>query len=124
MITKSAFPALGAPMSPAWAHESPVPRNWHCQNLSKAATSPSPRLSSGGCEVTPPVMSRAAFCQGLVFVVVVVSFDNHGPPIVMLYYHRVVTVTVPFVDLAVLSRCGNADTAVSEPCSKTPGICR
>jgi hypothetical protein len=69
-------------------------------------------------------MSRAAFCQGLVFVVVVVSFDNHGPPIVMLYDHRVVTVTVPFVDLAVLSRCGNADTAVSEPCSKTPGICR
>ena len=58
-------------------------------------------------------MSRAAFCQGLVFVVVVVSFDNHGPPIVMLYDHRVVTVTVPFVDLAVLSRCGNADTAVS-----------
>ena len=46
-------------------------------------------------------MSRAAFCQGLVFVVVVVSFDNHGPPIVMLYHHRVVTVTVPFVDLAV-----------------------
>jgi hypothetical protein len=70
-------------------------------------------------------MSRAAFCQGLVFVVVVVlSFDNHGPPIVMHYDHRVVTVTVPFVDLAVLSRCRNADTAVSEPCSKTPGICR
>src|ERR1700730_5130702 len=46
-------------------------------------------------------MSRAAFCQDLVFVVVVVlSFDNHGPPIVMHYDHRVVTVTVPFVDLA------------------------
>src|ERR1700730_6278101 len=45
-------------------------------------------------------MSRPAFCQGLVFVFVVVSFDNHGPQIVILYDHRVVTVTVPFVDLA------------------------
>jgi hypothetical protein len=75
--------------------------------------------------VTPPGYEPSGFCQGLVVVVVVVvSFDNHGPPIAMLYDHRVVTVTVPFVDLAVLSRCGNADTAVSEPCSKTPGICR
>jgi hypothetical protein len=39
---------LGAPMSLAWVHESPAPRNWHCQNLSKAAISASTRPSSGG----------------------------------------------------------------------------
>src|ERR1700730_15633819 len=43
--------ALGAPMSLAWVHESPGPRNWHCQNLSKAALSASIRSSSRGCRL-------------------------------------------------------------------------
>jgi hypothetical protein len=51
MTTKPVFPALGAPMSLAWVHESPAPRNWHCQNLSKAAISASTRLSSGGSRI-------------------------------------------------------------------------
>src|ERR1700730_13127347 len=57
MTTKSTFSALGAPMSLAWVHESPMSRTWHCQNLSKAAISnlsraaisASTRPSSGGC---------------------------------------------------------------------------
>ena len=35
MTTKSVFSALRAPMSPAWVHESPVSRVWHCQHPSK-----------------------------------------------------------------------------------------
>jgi len=49
MTTKTIFSALGAPMSLAWVHWRPVPRNWLCQNLSKAVISTSTRPSSGGC---------------------------------------------------------------------------
>jgi type I restriction-modification system DNA methylase subunit len=47
--------ALGAPMSLAWVHESPAPRNWHPP---KAAISASTRPSSGGCRFKIPDGSR------------------------------------------------------------------
>ena len=38
-------------ISPAWVRGSPAPRNWNCQNPSKAAISASTRPSSGGCRL-------------------------------------------------------------------------
>ena len=51
MTTKSAFSALGAPMSLAWVHESPASSIWHCQNPSKAPSLASVRPASGGCRI-------------------------------------------------------------------------
>jgi hypothetical protein len=51
MTTKPAFPALGVPMSPAWVHGSPHVEDLALPESLKAATSPPPRLSSGGCRL-------------------------------------------------------------------------
>jgi hypothetical protein len=49
MRTKPAFPALGAPMLPAWVHGSHRVEELALRKSLKSCNFTSPRLSSGGC---------------------------------------------------------------------------
>jgi hypothetical protein len=82
MTTKPAFPTLGAPMSLAWVHESPAPRNWPCQNPSKAAISASTKAVIRFMSVMAiePKSERDARAKNPQYKIIALSGRNRRPP--------------------------------------------